>query len=161
MERPLGERASHETIDTAIHALPRGELPCEPISYLRQDKPMHGRKPKDCERRRKICAMIYINERPEEIEGRLVLGHGRETSSRARAGPVALAPWLKGPSALVDAHAGRKPSVVANTFTGTLNDTPASLRRPIHATMWRGWMSVSGPEPEYLFRDYSHCHCLA
>ena len=75
VEQPSGLPVSHEAIYTAICALSRGELRRELISYLRQDKPVRGRKLKGSERRGKLCNMTNIKERPEEIEGRLVPGH--------------------------------------------------------------------------------------
>ena len=74
MEQPSGLRVSHAAIFTALYALPRGELRRELLSYLRQAKQMRGREPKGSERRGKLVGMINIKERPEEIEGRLVLG---------------------------------------------------------------------------------------
>ena len=46
MEQPSGLRVSHEAIYTALYALPRGALRRELLSYLRQAKPIRGRKPK-------------------------------------------------------------------------------------------------------------------
>jgi IS30 family transposase len=75
IEQPPGVTVSHETIYTEIYTLPRGELRREPISYLRQDKPTRGRKPKGSERRGKLCNMTNIKDRPDEIEGRLIPGY--------------------------------------------------------------------------------------
>ena len=75
MEQPSGLRVSHEAIYTALYALPRGELRRELLSFLRQAKPMRGRRPKGSERRGKLVGMTNIRERPEEVEGRLVPGH--------------------------------------------------------------------------------------
>jgi IS30 family transposase len=60
-----GLLVSHEAIYTAIYAIPRGELRRELVSFLRQDKPMRGRKPKDSERRGKLVGMTNIKDRPE------------------------------------------------------------------------------------------------
>ena len=46
MEQRSGLQVSHEAIYAALYALPRGELRRELLSYLRQAKPMRGRKPK-------------------------------------------------------------------------------------------------------------------
>ena len=64
MERPSGLRVSHEAIYTALYALPRGELRRELLSFLRQAKPMRGRRPKGSERRGKLVGMTNIRERP-------------------------------------------------------------------------------------------------
>ena len=71
MEQPSGVAMSHEV----IYALPRGDLRRELIAYLRQGKPMRGRKPKGGERRGKLCDMTNIKEQPKKIDGRLILGH--------------------------------------------------------------------------------------
>lgn len=70
-----GLRVSHEAIYQAIYAVPRGELRRELLACLRQGKPHRGRRPKDGERRGRICDMTTIRERPEEVAGRLVPGH--------------------------------------------------------------------------------------
>ncbi len=54
MELQSGLSVSHEAIDKAIYALPRGELRRESISCLRHEKPSRGRKPKGRERRGRI-----------------------------------------------------------------------------------------------------------
>src|SRR5690242_14368597 len=69
-----GLRVSHETICQAIYAVPRGELRRELLACLRQGKSHRGRRPKDGERRGRICAMTSIRERPAEVDGRLVPG---------------------------------------------------------------------------------------
>ena len=60
MEQPSGLQVSHEAIYTPLYALPRGELRRELLPYLRQAKPMRGRKPKGSERRGKLVGMINI-----------------------------------------------------------------------------------------------------
>jgi transposase, IS30 family len=70
-----GLPVSHEAIYQAIYAVPRGELRRELLAGLRQGKPHRGRRPKDGERRGRICDMTSIRERPAEVEGRLVPGH--------------------------------------------------------------------------------------
>jgi IS30 family transposase len=70
-----GLRVSHEAISQALYAVPRGELRRELLACLRQGKPHRGRRPKDGERRGRICDMTSIRERPAEVAGRLVPGH--------------------------------------------------------------------------------------
>src|SRR3954454_7923609 len=70
-----GLRVSHEAIYQAIYAVPRGELRRELLACLRQGKPQRGRRPKDGERRGRICDMTSIRERPAAVDGRLVPGH--------------------------------------------------------------------------------------
>jgi IS30 family transposase len=63
---------SHQTVYAFIHALPRGELKKELISYLRKKgKPNKAA----TDSRGKIANMRLIHDRPEEIGGRSVGGH--------------------------------------------------------------------------------------
>jgi IS30 family transposase len=67
-------QASHETIYTAIYAMPKGELRKEVITLLRQSR--SNRKPYGrAERRGELQEMLSIHVRPPEIEDRLVPGH--------------------------------------------------------------------------------------
>ncbi|MEX3547876.1 MAG: IS30 family transposase [Burkholderia sp.] len=61
-------RASHETIYTALYALPRGH------ACLRQARKSRWARSKD-RRRGKIANLISIHDRPAEIDERIVLGH--------------------------------------------------------------------------------------
>src|SRR3954454_24055768 len=60
MEVSSGLRVSHEAIYQAIYAVPRGELRRELLACLRQGKPHRGRRPKDGERRGRICDMTSV-----------------------------------------------------------------------------------------------------
>lgn len=67
-------QASHETIYTAIYAMPKGEFKKEVISLLRQrrkNREAHGRS----ERRGDYQDVLSIHMRPPEVEDRLVPGH--------------------------------------------------------------------------------------
>jgi IS30 family transposase len=66
---------SHETIYTAIYAMPRGELRKELISFLRQSRKSRRPRARGEDRRGKIQNMISIHDRPSEIDERLVPGH--------------------------------------------------------------------------------------
>ncbi len=67
--------ASHETIYTALYALPRGELKHELIAHLRQGH--HKRRPRSRgqDRRGFVTDDVKIAERPEDVAGRLIPGH--------------------------------------------------------------------------------------
>lgn len=73
MEPP--QRISHETIYTAIYAMPKGELRAEVIALLR--KHHKGRRPRTAgkDRRALIVGMTSIDERDPAVEDRLVPGH--------------------------------------------------------------------------------------
>jgi transposase, IS30 family len=133
MEQASGVSVSHETIYTAIYALPRGELRRELISYLRQGKPMRGRKPKGSERRGKLCNMTNISERPEDVEGRRVPGHWEGDLILGAGGGSAIGTLVERTSRFVVlVHMPtRKSDVVASAFAGALNAIPAPLRQTL------------------------------
>ena len=66
---------SHETIYTAIYAMPRGELRKEIVSLLRQSRKKRRPRTRGEDRRGSIPNMVSIHERPAEVEERLVPGH--------------------------------------------------------------------------------------
>lgn len=68
-------QVSHETIYTAIYALPRGTLRKALIACLRQSRRSRRPRARGNDRRGKIPNMVSIHERPAEIEERLVPGH--------------------------------------------------------------------------------------
>ena len=73
-EEPLFQ-VSHETIYTAIYAMPRGELRKEIIALLRQSRRKRRPRTRGKDRRGSIPSMVSIHERPPEVEERLVPGH--------------------------------------------------------------------------------------
>ena len=68
-------QVSHETIYTAIYAMPRGELRTEIIGWLRFGHAKRRPRTRGEDRRGQIPDMVSIHERPPEIEERLVPGH--------------------------------------------------------------------------------------
>jgi len=68
-------RVSHETIYTAIYAMPRGELRTEVIGWLRFGHAKRRPRARGEDRRGRIPDMVSIHDRPPEIEERLVPGH--------------------------------------------------------------------------------------
>jgi transposase, IS30 family len=67
---------SHETIYTALYALPRGELKRELLAHLRQGRQNRWPRSRGTDRRKGfVTDDIRIAERPEGIEGRLIPGH--------------------------------------------------------------------------------------
>lgn len=75
----ISMRISHEAIYQYVYVLPRGGLKKELISCLRQERKHRrkkgGRKGKPEETRGKIADMLSIEERPKEVEDRIVPGH--------------------------------------------------------------------------------------
>jgi IS30 family transposase len=68
-------QVSHETIYTAIYAMPRGELRSELIACLRQSRKSRRPRARGEDRRGTIPDMTSIHDRPIEIDERLVPGH--------------------------------------------------------------------------------------
>lgn len=68
-------RVSHETIHTAIYAMPCGELRTEVIGWLRFGHTKRRPRARGEVRRGKIPDMASIHNRPPEIDERLVPGH--------------------------------------------------------------------------------------
>ena len=133
LEKASGLSVGHEAIYAAIYALPRGELRRELIACLRQDKPMRGRKPRNSERRGKLCNMTNIKERPEEVEGRLVPGHWEGDIVLGAGGASAIGTLVERMTRFVVLvkMPTRKADVVACAFAGALNAIPESLRKTL------------------------------
>jgi transposase, IS30 family len=68
-------QVSHETIYTAIYAMPRGELRTEVIGWLRFGHTKRRPRARGEDRRGRIPDMVSIHDRPPEIDERLVPGH--------------------------------------------------------------------------------------
>jgi IS30 family transposase len=68
-------QVSHETIYTAIYAMPRGELRTEVIGWLRFGHAKRRPRARGEDRRGKIPDMVSIHDHPPEIEERLIPGH--------------------------------------------------------------------------------------
>jgi len=68
-------QVSHETIYTAIYAMPRGALRTEVIGWLRFGHAKRRPRARGEDRRGKIPDMVSIHDRPPEIDERLVPGH--------------------------------------------------------------------------------------
>lgn len=66
---------SHESIYSYLYVLPRGELKKELLSYLRQERTLRKQRKNTHEKRGTIPNMISIDERPTEVEERIIPGH--------------------------------------------------------------------------------------
>jgi len=66
---------SHETIYTALYALPRGALRSELLSHLRQARKHRRPRARGEDRRGKMLDMTPISERPSEVDERVIPGH--------------------------------------------------------------------------------------
>lgn len=68
-------QVSHETIYTALYAMPRGELRSELITCLRQARKSRRPRARGEDRRGSIPNMVSIHMRPPEIDERIIPGH--------------------------------------------------------------------------------------
>ena len=68
-------QVSHETIYTALYAMPRGELRSELIACLRQARKTRRPRSRGDDRRGTIPDMTSIHLRPPEIDERVIPGH--------------------------------------------------------------------------------------
>jgi IS30 family transposase len=68
-------QVSHETLYTAIYAMPRGELRTEVVGWLRFGHAKRRPRARGEDRRGRIPDMVSIHDRPPEIEERLIPGH--------------------------------------------------------------------------------------
>jgi len=68
-------RVSHETIYTAIYAMPRGELRTAVIGWLRFGHAKRRPRARGADRRGRIPDMVSIHDRPPEVAERLIPGH--------------------------------------------------------------------------------------
>jgi IS30 family transposase len=68
-------QASHETIYTAIYAMPRGTLRKELVGLLRQGRGARRPRTRGVDRRGSLQDMVSIHMRPPEANDRLLPGH--------------------------------------------------------------------------------------
>lgn len=68
-------QVSHETVYTALYAMPQGELRKELVACLRQCRKSRRPRARGKDRRGRIPNMVSIHERPPEVDERLVPGH--------------------------------------------------------------------------------------
>jgi IS30 family transposase len=68
-------QVSHETIYTAIYAMPRGALRTDVIGWLRFGHAKRRPRARGEDRRGRIPDMVSIHDRPSEVEDRLIPGH--------------------------------------------------------------------------------------
>ena len=68
-------RISPESIYTYLYVLPRGTLKKELLSCLRQNRKHRHKQRRGVEAKRKLEDMLSIEERPKEVENRIVPGH--------------------------------------------------------------------------------------
>ena len=68
-------RIAPETIYAYLFILPRGELKKELLACLRQNRKRRHRQARNTQNERKLEDMLSIEERPKEVEDRIIPGH--------------------------------------------------------------------------------------
>ena len=68
-------RIAPETIYAHLYVLPRGELKKELLACLRQNRKRRHKQSRFAPNERKLEDMLSIEERPEEVEDRIIPGH--------------------------------------------------------------------------------------
>ena len=92
---------SHETIYTALYAMPRGELRTELIACLRQARKSRRPRARGADRRGTIPNMVSIHMRPPEIEDRVMPGHWEDDLIKGGRTTSALGPLVERSTLLV------------------------------------------------------------
>ncbi|ADV80922.1 IS30 family transposase [Terriglobus saanensis] len=127
---PEPVRISHETIYTALYAMPRGELRTELLRLLRRKRPQRGTRDPNRHQRPFVDGMTLIDERPTEVDERLVPGHWegdliKGRMNRSRVGTLVERTTLF--LALVKLEDGRA-ETTANAFATILNRFQSPMR---------------------------------
>jgi transposase, IS30 family len=71
----MSMRIAPETIYSYIYVLPRGSLKKELIACLRRSHKRRYKQSRKTQTERKLEDMLSIEERPQEVEGRIIPGH--------------------------------------------------------------------------------------
>ena len=129
-----GMRISHETIYAYIYAMPKSNLRRELIAKLRRKHPQrfqHGRNPS--KNKPRISDMVSIHDRPEDIEGRQVLGHWEGDLIIGKDHKSAVGTLVERKSRYVFlAHLNKKTAQETRlSFTRKLVDVPEELRKSL------------------------------
>ena len=125
---------SHETIYTALYALPRGELRRELLAHLRQGRQNRRPRSRGTDRRKGfVTDDIRITERPEEIEERLIPGHWEGDLIKGAANRSAVGTLVERTSRLV--LLARMDGLDADTtrcaFERSFENVPEPLRKTL------------------------------
>jgi len=127
-------RISHETIYAFIYAMPKSGLRQELIANLRRKHPhryKHGRDPH--KQKARISDMVSIHDRPEEIDGRQVIGHWEGDLIIGKDHGSAVGTLVERKSRYVYlAHLNKHTAQETRlSFTRKLKDVPKELRQSL------------------------------
>ena len=122
---------SHETINSAIYAYPKGELRRELIACLRQGRAKRMPRSRGTDRRGQIPDMLSIHVRPPEIGDRLMPGHWEGDLIKGAGNKSAVAVLLERMSRAAGQDARRQRGI----GPGGLHGEAAILVAPLRQTM--------------------------
>jgi IS30 family transposase len=111
----LSMRVSHETIYTALYAMPRGELRSELLATLRQARKARRPRARGEDRRGEMPNMVSIHQRPPEIDERVIPGHWEGDLIKGRCNASAVGTIVERASLFVTAHSPRQRGINENT----------------------------------------------
>ncbi|MEC5218562.1 IS30 family transposase [Actimicrobium sp. GrIS 1.19] len=124
-------RVSHETIYTALYAMPRGELRRDLIACLRQGNDARRPRSRGTDRRGSIPEMQSLHIRPPEVADRLIPGHWEADLIKGAFNRSAVGTLVERTTRLV--ILARMPDASAASalagFTAALNRVAAPLRK--------------------------------
>lgn len=124
---------SHETIYTALYALPRGELRRELLAALRRGRQNRRPRSRGTDRRGFVTDEVKIAQRPEDVAGRLIPGHWEGDLIKGAANRSAVGTLVERTSRLV--LLARMPALDADTtahaFEGAFDNVPQPLRKTL------------------------------
>jgi IS30 family transposase len=127
-------RLSHETIYTSLYAMPRGELRASLLALFRRGhKARRSRRGSKDRRNKAIPEMVLIDQRPVEVQMRLVPGHWEGDliigkGNRSQVGTLVERTTLFVALVKLD---DAKADTAARAFTGILNRFDSQLRRSL------------------------------
>ena len=130
-----GFTVSHETIYTALYALPRGALRQELIGYLRQGHVNRWRRSRGANRKKTgfVTDDVRIHVRPPDVADRLIPGHWEGDFIKGAANRSAVGTLVERTSRfiiLARMHDGTSHAALAG-FSRVLTDLEPSLRKTL------------------------------
>ncbi len=134
----MSMRISHEAVYQFIYVLPRGSLKKELISALRHEhkyrRKRGGGKEKSLETRGKLADMLSIEERPKEVEGRVVPGHWEGDLIMGKHKRTAIGTLVERTTRytlIVPLKAGKDAASVRRAYARALGSVPKELAKTL------------------------------
>jgi transposase, IS30 family len=131
MDDPI--QLSHETIYTALYAMPRGHLRAKLLNQLRRRHKERRTTPAGGKRSKSIPDMTLIDQRPAEVDARLVPGHweGDLIIGKRNMSQVGVLVERKTLFLAVVKLTDGKAATIAESFSSILNRFDSQMRRSL------------------------------